>query len=125
MIKVSLLEDELFFILKPRNIVDGLNGTMLCVSDKLLYKYDRIKVGTHPCPNHYPLCSPIILVYMTGLQQPRNNTFSFPQDVHSVETPMCDLLKTYSEFVWDRQKETAFTTKMKDIVTRSPVLAFY
>ena len=46
------------------------------------------------------------------------------RNLNDVAVPMCDLLKTYSEFVWDRQQETAFT-KTKGIFSRSPVLAFY
>ena len=53
-----------------------------------------------------------------------NYFMKFAPNLSIVTALMIDLLKKDSEFVWDMQQETAFT-KIKDIVTRSPVLAFY
>ena len=53
-----------------------------------------------------------------------NYLAKFASHLSDVTAPMRGQLKRDSEFVWDMQQETAFT-KMKDIVTRSPVLAFY
>ncbi|KAI0238058.1 hypothetical protein LSAT2_011314 [Lamellibrachia satsuma] len=50
-----------------------------------------------------------------------NYLSKFAPHPSGVTAPMRDLLKKDSEFMWDMQQETAFT-KMKDIVTRSPVL---
>ena len=48
LIKVRLLEVKLFVIRTPLNTADGLNWRIICVLDKLLYKYDQIHVGTFP-----------------------------------------------------------------------------
>ena len=48
----------------------------------------------------------------------------FAPNLSDVTAPMRDLLKKDTECVWDMRQETGFT-RMKDIVTRSPVLAFY
>ena len=50
-----------------------------------------------------------------------NYLSKFAPHPSGVNAPKRDLLKKDSEFMWDMQQETAFT-KMKDIVTRSPVL---
>ena len=53
-----------------------------------------------------------------------NYLAKFASHLSDVTALMRDLLKKDAEFVWGMQQETAFT-KMRGIVTRSPVLAFY
>ena len=53
-----------------------------------------------------------------------NYLAKFAPNLSNVTAPMCDLLKKETEFVWDAQQKAALT-RLKDIVTKNPVLAFY
>ena len=53
-----------------------------------------------------------------------NYLAKFAPQLSDVTAPMRDILMKDFELVWDLQKETA-SIKMRDIVTRSPVLTFY
>ena len=53
-----------------------------------------------------------------------NYLAKFAPNLSIVTAPMRDLLKTESEFVWDAQQEAALA-RVKDIVTKNLVLAFY
>jgi len=53
-----------------------------------------------------------------------NYLTKFAPNLSKITSPMRDLLKKESEFIWDAQQESAFD-EMKEVMTRSPVLAFY
>ena len=53
-----------------------------------------------------------------------NYLAKFAPNLSSITAPMRDLLRKDIEFVWDAQQDMAFA-KMKEIITKAPVLAFY
>ena len=53
-----------------------------------------------------------------------NYLTKFTPNLSDITAPMRDLLKKDFEFLWDSQQEIAFN-KMKEVITKAPVLAFY
>ena len=53
-----------------------------------------------------------------------NYLTKFAPNPSDITAPMRDLLKKDIEFLWDSQQEIAFN-KMKEVITKIPVLAFY
>lgn len=55
-----------------------------------------------------------------------NYLSKFAPCLSEINTPLCQLLKQSSEFIWDAQHDTAFC-KIKDLIAKEsgPVLAYY